>query len=284
MNTRIEKNLGWTRGIVGIAIGALGMYFSDPDRGRRRRALVRDQIHHWIRETASAIDVATRDLGNRLTGVRARARNMVSRQHPVPDIVLEERVRAHLGRATSHPRAIKVAAQGGWVNLSGAVLQREKEDVLDAVRATLGVTGIADNMQVYETAEHIPSLQGNHNVLNSRSMFIPSNWTPATRALAAIGGCTLGCYGLVRRAPVNIALVTIGFGLLATGMMTNTRGLRRRHEIRSEREQHEPRQKMRARVTASTEEIARSMETETTTEPAGAQPQPASPQSGSLLH
>ena len=283
MNTQIEKNLGWMRGIAGIAVGAFAMYFSDPDRGRRRRALVRDQIQHWVREAAYAIDVATRDLGNRLTGVRARARNMISRKHPVPDVVLEDRVRAHLGRATSHPRAIKVAAQGGWVNLSGAVLQREKEDVLDAVRATPGVTGIADNMQVYETAEHIPSLQGNHDVLNSRSMFIPSNWTPATRALAAIGGCTLGCYGLVRRTPINIALATIGFGLLTTGMMTNTRGLRRRHEARSERGRHEPRQKMRARVTASIEEIAQSMESEATTEPS-AQQQPTSPQSGSLLH
>jgi hypothetical protein len=230
VNKTIEKNLTWTSGIAGIAIGAFAMYFSDPDRGRRRRALVRDQVQHWAREVVCAFDVAARDLGNRMQGVRARARNLISRRGDIPDVILEERVRARLGRATTHPRAIKVLAQEGHVNLSGAVLAHEKDDVIDTVQSTPGVVGVSDNMQSHGTAEHIPSLQGNHELQRARSALVPDNWSPSTRAVVALGGCTLGCYGLIRRSSANVALATLGFGLLATGVLGKGRAPRRRHD------------------------------------------------------
>jgi hypothetical protein len=233
VNKTIEKNLTWTSGIAGIAIGAFAMYFSDPDRGRRRRALVRDQVQHWAREAVCAFDVAARDLGNRLQGVRARTRNLISRRGDIPDVILEERVRARLGRTTTHPRAIKVLAQEGHINLSGAVLAHEKDDVIDTVQSTPGIVGVSDNMQSYETAEHIPSLQGNHELQRVRSALAPDSWSPSTRAIAALGGCTLGCYGLIRRSPADVALATLGFGLLATGVLSKGRAPRRRHDAGS---------------------------------------------------
>jgi hypothetical protein len=291
VNRKIQNNFTWASGIVAVAIGALTMYFSDPDRGRRRRALVRDQIQHWARQAILGIDVATRDLGNRWQGVRARtryaARRLVARERPAPDAVVEERVRARLGRATSHPRAIKVVAQQGWINLSGAVLASEKEDVLETVKATAGVAAVADNMQVYESAEHIPSLQGNHEAQRGRSALSPGNWTPATRALAAIGGCTLGCYGLMRRSPANVALATLGFGLMATGVLSNTRSSRRRHDVSAEARKRMAtmyeRAHERAAVHEQPQEAGKAAQTARDAETA-VQQQPTSPQPGSLLH
>jgi hypothetical protein len=274
VNKTIEKNLAWTSGIAGIAIGAFAMFFSDPDRGKRRRALVRDQVRHWAREVSCALEVAGRDLGNRLQGMRARARNLISGRGEVPDVILEERVRARLGRATTHPRAIKVLAQQGWINLSGAVLAHEKDDVLDTVQSTPGVTGVSDNMQTYDTAEHIPSLQGNHELQRTRSALAPNNWSPSTRAIAAIGGCTLGCYGLVRRSPANVALAALGFGLLATGVLSTGRGPRRQRETTA----HAGRQ---SATREHVEDIGRAPEEE---RPAAAQHQASAPHPGTLLH
>jgi len=269
VNTKSQSSIGWTNWAVGAAIGALAMYFSDPDRGRRRRALVRDQVQHWARETSGALDVASRDFGNRLRGVRARARNLISRNKSVPDEILAERVRAHLGRVSSHPRAIKVSAQQGWINLSGAILGDEKAEVLHAVKGTPGVVGVSDNLQSYETAEHIPSLQGNHQPQRLRSAFGPDSWSPSTRAFAAVGGCALGCYGLLRRTPGKVPLATLGFGLMAAGILTNPRVPRRR----------------RAAGMLGTQEPEQSVQ-ESRPEETGVQHQPqTSPsQPGSLLH
>lgn len=242
MNTS-EHNSHWSSWLAGITLGALAMYFSDPDRGRRRRALMRDQVEHWTREAGCAIDVASRDLTNRLQGVRARARKLLDqRSEMADDETLEQRVRVRLGRATSHPRAIKVLAQQGWINLHGAVLEREKEEVLDTVSNTPGVAGVSDNLQAYATPEHIPSLQGNHEIQRSRSGFAPGNWSPSTRALVAAGGCALGGYGLLRRASANAVLAALGLGLVASGILPASRSSRSRLEA----EPAEPKGRARA--------------------------------------
>lgn len=230
MNTS-EHDSHWPRWLAGIAVGALAMYFSDPDRGRRRRALVRDQVEHWTKEAACAIDVASRDLANRLQGIRVRATKLISQRGEIlGDEALEQRVRARLGRVTSHPRAIKVLAQQGWVNLHGAVLESEKEDVLDTASSTPGVTGVSDNMQAHASPEHIPSLQGSHEIRQSRSVLAPRNWPPSTWALVAAGGCVLGGYSLLRRASANAVLATLGAGLLASGILPASRISRSRSE------------------------------------------------------
>jgi hypothetical protein len=251
------------------------MYFSDPDRGRRRRALVRDQLYHWTREFICATEVAWRDLGNRMKGMGARARKAVRHTGPTPDSVVEERVRARLGRATSHPRAIKVQSQQGWVNLSGAVLADEKEDVLDTVKGTAGVVAVADNMQTYDSAAHIPSLQGNHELQRARSRLALEKWTPTTRAAAAVGGCALGCTGLVRRSPFGIALAVAGFGLMAAGTLVNPRAPRRR-----------PHRAPHRRPAETTPQAAPTREGEPAHMQVESSPatQPAAPQAGTILH
>jgi gas vesicle protein len=63
---------------IGAGVGALAMFIFDPDNGRRRRALARDKMVHYGRETVDAVEGAARDLRNRAQGVAAEARGAVS--------------------------------------------------------------------------------------------------------------------------------------------------------------------------------------------------------------
>ncbi len=52
----------------GLAAGSGLMYMLDPDRGRRRRALVRDKTVSAVKGSGDAISKTTRDLANRAKG------------------------------------------------------------------------------------------------------------------------------------------------------------------------------------------------------------------------
>ena len=107
--------------LTGLGVGAGLMYFLDPERGRRRRALVKDKLAHSAHVSAGAMGTATRDLAHRASGAIARARSTL-RQRPVDDVVLVERVRAQLGRLASHPHAIAVDATAGRIRVRGPIV------------------------------------------------------------------------------------------------------------------------------------------------------------------
>lgn len=56
-------------------MGAAVMYVLDPDKGRRRRALVRDKAVRAAHKTGDVIGSRSRDLGNRARGIAAEARS-----------------------------------------------------------------------------------------------------------------------------------------------------------------------------------------------------------------
>jgi hypothetical protein len=62
-----------------LSIGALAMYFFDPVSGRRRRALLRDQMTHAQKEITDYAEGTAQDLRNRAHGIAAEARGMVER-------------------------------------------------------------------------------------------------------------------------------------------------------------------------------------------------------------
>jgi hypothetical protein len=98
------------------------MYLLDPDRGRRRRAMLRDRVTSAVNTVEEAAGVTWRDSRNRLHGVAARLRS-----HPdeADHSVLIERVRSQLGRVASHPKAIHVLADDGSITLQGAILEHD---------------------------------------------------------------------------------------------------------------------------------------------------------------
>lgn len=215
-STAAQSLVKW---IGAAALGAVAMYMSDPDRGRRRRALATDRMRSLVVKTGDAIDVASRDLGNRAQGLRAQASRVFSqRQDTDNDEIMVARVRKEIGRVVSHPRAIKVSAQQGYVSLHGPILAHEKQELLDRVQSIAGVSEVDDKLEVHESAAGIPSLQGEGKMRRATSSFMQETWSPALRAIAAVGGGALGYYGLTRRTPASVAVATLGVGLITRSL------------------------------------------------------------------
>lgn len=61
--------------LAGIGIGAAAMYLLDPDQGRRRRALIRDQLIKARRVTGETVQGLSRDASNRARGAAAETRS-----------------------------------------------------------------------------------------------------------------------------------------------------------------------------------------------------------------
>jgi hypothetical protein len=76
-------------------IGALGagaglMYLFDPDRGKRRRAEVRNKVRHVANRANDAIGKTSRDFANRVSGIVAEAETLFT-SGEAPDEVLAAR-------------------------------------------------------------------------------------------------------------------------------------------------------------------------------------------------
>lgn len=65
------------RTLVTLGLGALAMYLLDPQQGRRRRALVRDQWTHAKRVVRERAAGTARDLSNRAYGAAMEARRSI---------------------------------------------------------------------------------------------------------------------------------------------------------------------------------------------------------------
>jgi BON domain len=180
---------------LGIGAGAGLMYFLDPVGGRRRRALFRDRVVHASHVLSDATGAAGRDMSHRAAGMAARIRG--AGQEAVDDRVLEERVRAQLGRVCSHPRAIEVSASEGMITLRGPILEAEANRVCRAIERVNGVRGIWDELQVHTEPGNIPALQGG----STPRPFWQRSWSPTARACTALAA-TAGI-GLLARAAVN---------------------------------------------------------------------------------
>jgi hypothetical protein len=74
--------------------------------------------------------------------------------------VLCDRVRSIIGRYISHPGAIEVDACDGIVILGGPIPANELDDLLCAVQSVRGVAGVEDHLDIHQSGEFIPDLQG----------------------------------------------------------------------------------------------------------------------------
>lgn len=196
----------------GLGLGAGLTYLADPERGRRRRALVRDKAKRLRRISREGLEVARRDLANRSAGWVAGT-SQRWRSEEVDDAVLVERVRAKLGRHCSHARAITVLADSGRVTLRGAILAQEAGGLLDAIRRVRGVKAIADQLERHE-APDVPALAGGAPESAEERQFRQQYWSPAYRLVVGGGGAGLLVWGLVRGGVPGMGLGLAGLGLL----------------------------------------------------------------------
>jgi uncharacterized membrane protein len=206
----------------GFGLGAAAMYVLDPDRGKRRRAVLVDRLASSLNELGDSTEVAVRDLVNRTRGVAAETWGMVRADHP-GDAVLEARVRSKLGRVSSHPAAIEADVNDGIVTLRGPVLASEVDRVIAGVASVRGVLNIQSEMEVHKTPENVPDLQGKSERPGERFPFLQKNWAPANRLLAGSAGVFLAVAGLKRRDALGSLLALSGAALFtraATNMQT----------------------------------------------------------------
>jgi len=200
--------------ILGGALGALAMYFLDPESGRRRRARTRDQVVHAAKVAGEAGKVTARDTAQRAQGVWAEAKKLF-RQDDISDEALLGRVRAALGRVVSHPNAIEVLVDHGHADISGPVLTDEVRPLLDCVRRIPGVRGVSDHLAVYPTAEGAASLQGVMPGGGERGEPGQGEWAPAARLLAGALGAGLLLRSAHERGVWGALLGALGGGFLA---------------------------------------------------------------------
>jgi hypothetical protein len=209
-------NSGWS--VLGAAgLGAGLMYLLDPDAGRRRRKGIQDKAKHLANDAQDEVGKIGRDLRNRAQGIAAETRSMLHREEVFGER-LAARVRSRLGRFASHPHAIDVSVEDGRVVLSGPVLASELDGLLAAVSKVSGVDRLDNRLEVFETAEGVPALQGGTPRSGERAEWLQENWAPGVRCLAMAAGSGLAAWGLRRRGVMGPVLAAAGLGLLARGV------------------------------------------------------------------
>jgi uncharacterized membrane protein len=196
--------------VIGAALGGAVMFFLDPEKGRRRRAWVRDQAISASSNVRTFVDSGKRDLLHRGSVATGRLHAMITRR-PASDSVLVDRVRSKMGHYVAHSSAIEVTASGGEVTLSGSIPAHEHDELVDGVSRVKGVTAVFDGLTVYEKAEGLSDVSG-----RERDEAAQESWAPGTRLVSSAAGTTLTLYALARRSRFGglVALAT-GVALLA---------------------------------------------------------------------
>lgn len=215
--------------LYSAAVGAVAMYFLDPQGGRRRRARTRDKVEHARRRLREAYDVTARDARHRMAGLQALSRRVLRRENNVSDQKLIGRVRAILGRYVSHPHAIDVSANDGQVTLSGPILEAEAQMLLGVVKHVPGARGVENRLALHKERGNVSSLQGGVARRGQRFELLQDNWSPSARLLVGtlglgllLRGGLLGRVGgaaLLARAVTNLDFATlVGMGAAEDGI------------------------------------------------------------------
>ena len=198
-------------------LGAAAMYLLDPDRGRSRRAIVRDKARSVLGQGNDFLDAARSDARSRLQGMRALAQRVQHGDDQPDDERLVQRARARLGRVVSHPRAVHIEAEQGRLRLSGPILRHEHAPLLAAMRLVRGVKDVDDSqLVVHDSSDGVSALQGMSRGAG-RNGSIDATWTPAVRLSALAGGGILTLYGLGSSGLSRLLYSGAGLALLARG-------------------------------------------------------------------
>ncbi len=131
-----------------VAVGALAMYYLDPQLGAKRRAVLADLVR-------SGLPGEPGPAGQGRRARRAYLRN--THADPRSDAELRARIQDRLGRIVSHPGALRVDVANGVVRLSGRVLAKEREGLLEQVQQMAGVQKLVNAMSAHDLPREIAS-------------------------------------------------------------------------------------------------------------------------------
>jgi hypothetical protein len=124
---------------------ALAMYFMDPERGRHRRNMLRDQLMARLRRVTRGLKALWRDAAAETYGVSHRIVHLVPNQTDVSDDeTLRQRVESQLFRDRHVPKGnLNISAEHGMVILRGELdSPLEIAQLEESVRRIAGVRGV----------------------------------------------------------------------------------------------------------------------------------------------
>lgn len=199
--------------IGGVMLGAGAMYLLDPERGARRRSLLRDQIVHAGNKLGDGMSATARDTRNRAVGVAAELKSRF-KEDQADDSVLHERVRSAIGRVVAHPSAISVTVFDGLVTLSGDVLAEELDHLIRRVEEVRGVRQVRNELRMHTDANGVPSLQGGRQ-REQRPELLQENWAPAIRLIMGVAGSFMVLRGVRSKGALGRTLAAAGVGLIS---------------------------------------------------------------------
>ena len=201
-------------GVGCFALGAAVMYLLDPERGTRRRHLLRDKFFSSIYETGECLAKTAEYTRDRTRGIIAETTKRF-RADEAPDVVIVERVRSAMGRAVSHPHAIQAFAQDGVVTLRGPILGDELDTLLSTLSRVRGVRGVNNQLELHTHPGNIPALQGGGSTRHGqRYDLMQAHWSPFTRLWTGLAGSGLAVWGLGQRGLIGAAAGLFGSSLM----------------------------------------------------------------------
>ena len=127
---------------LGAAAGAAAAHFLDPDSGRRRRHMARDQAASRATSAASAMQTRAQYTAGQVQGA---AHAVTPHRHePMDDMTLADRVRSEIFRDHDAPKgSVSVDVQSGVAYLRGEVADQTWIDRLGtSTRRVEGITGV----------------------------------------------------------------------------------------------------------------------------------------------
>lgn len=144
--------------IMSAAVGAGLMFLLDPDKGKRRRALIRDQLTHFKHKMTGVINAKTQDARNRGLGLIARSRR-VFEADKVSEDALAAKVRRVVQEKVSDPGAIETQVENGRVILSGNILDEELPVLLESVQRLDEVSTIDNRLRIPASTDRSSPMQ-----------------------------------------------------------------------------------------------------------------------------
>jgi uncharacterized membrane protein len=181
MKQTTDVGLDLGKWLGGAAAGAILMYLLDPDRGNARRAEATDAVRSARKQGRGVMGNVWESISDRVSGVVENASDSASRL-------------AESARSTSADSA---------ADAMGDTMSRM------ASRASEAISSASDS------ASRAADIAGSRmkRMLGDGG----TEWTPALRSSAVVGGGLLGLYALMRRSPLSMALGVAGLAMLARG-------------------------------------------------------------------
>jgi uncharacterized membrane protein len=197
------------------AAGAAAFYFLDPNRGHARRTAFTKTAKRLGTEVADGAAKTARDSWHHVAGTVRQAWFNFGRSESAEDRVLEERIRARMGRIVAQPHKIHVVSDDGVVTLWGVASQEDTRRLVHAVQTMPGIRNVVNHLEIHEGNEPAPASSPFAHARRETLL----NWSPSKRLAAGIAGTAAAIYGWKRKDALGVSVSLLGTGLAAASTM-----------------------------------------------------------------